>query len=825
MTEDKKNNTGRLTLTLNKGDSGTLSLGDPTKFAAKKQHLVQKGKTVTVQVKKSRTFNKDINSKINELASDNSEGGLTSEELKTRLMVLKNANITNKQQEEEQELLAQKIKEAEAEAEAKISSDEEKNVIDEVKIDNIQEEPVIEVKQEEQHKHHKFTGKSVSDTKEEADEPKGHIKHDTKAAIAPKKWEDRRSTGKIVIHKIQGDEEDGPRRTRSLASIRRAKAKHARKEQQLMQAPEKVIREVILPEIISVQELAQRMSERSADVIKELMKLGIIATLNQNIDADTAELVIVALGHKLKRVTESDVENVITDETDDANYLEPRAPVVTIMGHVDHGKTSLLDALRATDVAGGESGGITQHIGAYQVSLSSDKKITFLDTPGHEAFTAMRSRGAKATDIVVLVVAADDGIMAQTIEAINHAKAANVPIIVAVNKIDKDGADPSRVKNELLQHDLVPEEMGGDIMIIEVSAKKKLNLDKLEEAILLQAEILELKANPNRAAGGIVVESKIDKGRGSVATLLVQRGTLRVGDIVVAGSAFGKVRGINDDKGKAIKEALPSMPVEIIGLGGVPEAGDSFDAVTSDKQAREIAEYRERKQRIVKNTIHKSSSAMDIFAQSLADSKVKELPIIVKGDVNGSVEAIVASLLKITHAEIKISILHSAVGGITESDVTLARASNALILAFNVRASAKAKEMADRDGADIRYYSIIYDLLDDMKLAASGMLAPKIREHYLGSAEIRQVFNVTKSGKIAGCYVLNGMVKRGAKVRLLRDNIVIHEGKLKTLKRFKDDAKEVKEGFECGMAFENYEDIREKDIIEAFELIEEKQEL
>lgn len=644
------------------------------------------------------------------------------------------------------------------------------------------------------------------------------------------KKEVRNSTGKgrydaskrPNIKLLASGDDDGTGRMRSLASLKRAREK-ARRLENDTRSIEKFSREVTLPETITVQELAARMAERATDVVRELMKMGMIVTANQTIDADTAELVTQTFGHKVKRVTEADVENILSEgQEEPEGKLIKRAPVVTIMGHVDHGKTSLLDALHSTDVVMGEAGGITQHIGAYRIELADGQFITFLDTPGHEAFTAMRSRGAKATDIVVLVVAADDGIMAQTIEAINHAKAAEVPIIVAINKIDKPGADPDRVRNELLANNLVPEELGGDVMVVEVSAKKRLNLDKLEEVILLQAEMLELTANPDRSAMGVVVEAKIDKGRGVAVTVLVQKGTLSVGDIIVAGTASGRVRAIVDDKGRSLEKAYPSMPVEILGLTEVPEAGDQFAVVESERQAREIAEFRMKRLRNLRTAATHRGTLEELFSKA-AGSVTKQLPLIVKADVQGSLEAITGSLAKLPSDEVKIRILHSAAGGITESDVSLAQASGAIILGFNVRANPQARELASKEGVDVRYYSVIYNLVDDVKLALSGMLSPILREEYLGSAEIRQIFMMSKYGKVAGCMVLDGQVKRGAKVRLLRDNIVIHEGKLKTLRRFKEDVKEVREGYECGIAFENYEDLREKDVVEAFDIIEEKQ--
>jgi len=628
--------------------------------------------------------------------------------------------------------------------------------------------------------------------------------------------DERRSHGKLTVQQALTIEDS---RVRSIASMRRQREKAMKKAAGIQTSTEKVIRDVVIPETITVQELANRMAERAVDVIRTLMKLGVMATANQNIDADTAELVVGEFGHKFKRVTEGDVENLISDDSQESpEDMQPRPPVVTIMGHVDHGKTSLLDALRKTDVAAKEAGGITQHIGAYQVQMEGAEKITFLDTPGHEAFTAMRARGAKITDIVILVVAADDGIMAQTKEAISHAKAANVPIIVAVNKIDKPGADANRVKQELMQHELVPEDFGGDVMVVEVSAKTGQGLDKLVETILLQAEVLELKANPNRAAAGVVVEAKLDTGKGVVATVLVQKGTLNVGDIVVAGPASGKVRMIIDDKGVNIKTAIPGMPVQVLGLSEAPEAGDTFSVVENEKAARDIAEYRAR--RIREQNVIASARTMDSLFGQAAGTNAKELPVIVKGDVQGSVEAIVGSLAKVSGEEVAVRTLFSGVGAITESDITLSKATGALIIAFNVRANPKAKEIAQREKINIRYYSIIYDVVDDVKAALSGMLSPTLRENFLGYAEIREVFNITKYGKVAGCMVTDGLIKRGCKVRLLRDNVVIHEGTLKTLKRFKDEVKEVKNGLECGMAFENYEDIRVGDQIECFEVEE-----
>ncbi len=586
----------------------------------------------------------------------------------------------------------------------------------------------------------------------------------------------------------------------------------------------KIINEVVLPELITVSDLAERMAEKTGDVVKKLFIMGMVATSNQVIDADTAELIIHEFGHTVKRVKASDVEDVISTEEEENIEKLDRAPVVTIMGHVDHGKTSLLDAMRSTNVVGGESGGITQHIGASRIKTSNGKYITFLDTPGHEAFTEMRSRGANATDIVVLVVAADDGVKEQTIEAISHAKAAGVPIIVAVNKIDKPGADASRVKNELLQHEIIAEDLGGDAIFVEVSAKQKINLDKLEEAILLQAEVLELKAPYVGKSSGVVVETRVDPSKGVVATVLVQKGTLDIGDIIVVGTAFGKVRKMHDDKGKNIKQATPSMPVEILGLSIAPDAGDQFVEVNEEKQARDIISYREKKKRDEKSLKNVARSTDDIFKQA-GKSGVRYLSIIIKGDVHGSVEAIAGSLSKLNTDEVAIKVIHSATGGITEGDISLAAVSGAIIIGFNVRTNAQAKEMAQSKNVDIRYHSIIYNVVDELKLLLGGMLDPVKSEEYLGQAEIRQVFKVSGSGKIAGCSVIDGTIKKGAKVRLLRANIVVYDGTLKTLKRFKDDVKEAKSGFECGIALENYDDIKENDIIECYEIIEKKRSL
>ncbi|MEQ8334789.1 translation initiation factor IF-2 [Nisaea sp.] len=648
--------------------------------------------------------------------------------------------------------------------------------------------------------------------------PGGPATPDRRPAPTPnRRGEQRRRSGKLTVSQALDDR--GGERSRSLASVRRAREREKQRLREEGGEQAKQVRDVIIPDAITVQELANRMAERAGDVIKSLMKMGMMATITQSIDSDTAELVVAEFGHRSKRVSESDVERQLQGKDDAPEDMQPRAPIVTVMGHVDHGKTSLLDALRSADVAGGEAGGITQHIGAYQVTVPSGAKITFLDTPGHEAFTEMRARGANVTDIVVLVVAADDGIMAQTVEAIRHAKAAGCPIIVAVNKCDLPDSDPSRVRQELLQHEIVVEEMGGDVLAVDVSAKARTGLDKLEEAILLQAEVLEVKANPDRRAEGAVIEAKMEKGRGSVATVLVTNGTLKVGDIFVAGAEWGRVRALLNDRGQRTDNAGPSIPVEVLGLQGTPVAGDEFAVVETEGQAREIAEYRQRQMR-EKSAVAGARGSVEQMLSAIAAGQAEELPVVIKTDVHGSLEAIRNTLEKISNDHVAVRILHGAVGGISESDVTLAKASGALIIGFNVRAIPQARDMAQQEGLEIRYYSIIYELIDDIKAALTGMLSPDLKEEFLGNAEIREVFNITKVGKVGGCMVTEGMLRRAAKVRLLRDNVVIHEGTLKTLKRFKDEVREVREGFECGAAFENYNDIQAGDLIECFEVKE-----
>ncbi len=642
--------------------------------------------------------------------------------------------------------------------------------------------------------------------------PGGTVKRIITAPAPPRTKADAdKRRGRLTVENALNEDEND--RGHSVAAFRR-RTERLKKQAQGFQMPtEKATREIVIPETITIQELSNRMAERAVDIIKLLMKQGQMHTINDVIDADTAQIIAEEMGHKVKRVSETAVLDSLDTGVDAEETLVQRPPVVTIMGHVDHGKTSLLDAIRKTNVVSGEAGGITQHIGAYQVKTPNGL-VTFIDTPGHEAFTSMRARGAQATDIAILVVAADDGVMPQTVESINHAKAAGVPIIVAINKVDKPGANPVRVRTDLLQHDIVVESMGGDTLDVEVSALKGTNLDKLLDTILLQAEVLNLRANPNREASGLVVEAQLDKGRGPVATVLVQRGTLKHGDIFVAGAAWGRVRALQDDKGQQVKEAPPSFPVEVLGLNSAPEAGDRFDVVPNEARAREITEFRERQKREKRGT--SSRSSLEQMMSQISASGRKEFPILVKADVQGSAEAIVQALEKIGNDEIKARVVHYAVGGVTESDISLAAASGAVVLGFNVRANSQARDAAQQQGIEIRYYNIIYDLVDDIKAAMAGKLAPELRETFIGNARILEVFNITKVGKVAGCMVTEGSVQRGNKVRLIRDNVVVHEGELSTLKRFKDEVREVPVGQECGMAFANYQDMRAGDIIECF---------
>ena len=804
MTEETK----KTSLTLNRGK---LELKRPLERSHIRQGFGSSSKMVQVEVRKKRTIQQGT-VPLTAAQADAQQAH--------KIQLLKEAKKVEEQRARERaEAEARRLKEEAEEQAKKVSETAEK--------ENAQE-PLTEVPSDYEVKQQAKENKKkyVEDDEDEEEDFKSRKKTQQERALPvkrPKVNEERRKGGKINISAYTGGDDDdddgwGQRRGRSLASIRRAREKEKLKHAEALKTAEKIARDVVIPETITVQELANRMAERAATVVKTLMNMGVMATITQTIDADTAELVAEELGHKVIRVAESDVEDILKTAEDKEEDKQPRPPVVTVMGHVDHGKTSLLDALRSTHVASGEAGGITQHIGAYQVTMPSGQKVTFIDTPGHEAFTAMRARGAKITDIVILVVAANDGVMPQTIEAINHAKAAGVPIVVAINKIDVPGANPDKVKMELLNHEVVVESLGGDVLSVEVSAKQRTNLDKLVEAVLLQAEVLDLKANPNRAAEGVVVESKMEKGRGPVATVLVSRGTLKIGDIFVVGQEWGRVRSLLNDQGQRVKEALPATPVEVVGLQGVPAAGDELTVVEDEAKAREISGYRQRKAREAMTVKRASGSTMEQMFAQIKAGETKEFPVIVKGDVQGSVEALQGTLAKIANDEVRIRVLHAAVGSINETDVALARASNATIIGFNVRANPQARENAKRDNVDIRYYSIIYDVANDMKKAVEGLLTPEEKEKILGYAEVRQVIHVSKVGNVAGCMVTEGLVKRGAKVRLLRDNVVIHEGELSQLKRFKDDVKEVKSGFECGMSFANYDDIKVGDTIECFEI-------
>ncbi|MCB9965071.1 MAG: translation initiation factor IF-2 [Rhodospirillales bacterium] len=834
MAEAKEDGQEKKTLSLGAGKK-TLSLGGAQAAKIRQQmEGTRPGGGIAVEVRRKRISveekPQDVNN--NDNAQQAAIRNMTTAERENRAQMIRDAIAAEEKRKAEQ-LEKEKAAEEQKQQDAapKETPEEAARRIELEEIERIDAEEQAKVseaellRQKNLERMRTTPPSSLPSTRRE-DEDDSTMRERLKRGAKPPKareGDERRRSGKITVTQVLNDDfdKDGGR---SLAAQRRAQAKARKAALGPKEPAQKIYREVIVPEAITVQELANRMSERSADLIKSLMKMGVMATINQTIDADTAELIIGEFGHTIKRVSEADVEEGLEGIMDTPEHLQPRPPVVTIMGHVDHGKTSLLDALRATDVVAGEAGGITQHIGAYQVTLANGNKITFLDTPGHAAFTQMRARGANVTDIVVLVVSADDSVMPQTIEAIRHAKAAGVPMIVAINKIDKPDANPTKIKQDLLQYGVVVEEMGGDVQCIEISAKKKINLDKLEEAILLQAEILELKANPDREAVGTVIESKQEIGRGSVSTILIETGTLKIGDIFVVGTEFGKVRALINDKNEHIKLATPGMPVEVLGLNGTPDAGDRFVVVESEAKAREVADYRARKKR-EKETIAgavQGQTFEDIISAAKAQGQKQILPVVIKADVHGSVEAIVGSLNKMTedNDEIGINVLMAGVGGITESDITLAKASNAMVIGFNVRANPQARELAHRENIELNYYNVIYNVIDDAKSILSGMLSPEKREEHIGNAQIREVFNITKVGKIAGCMITNGFVKRGAGVRLLRDDVVIHEGKLKTLKRFKDEVKEVKEGMECGMAFENYEDIKEGDIIECFEVVE-----
>ncbi len=815
MTQDNANNkltlSGKSTLTLkNIGDASRSHSHDGKKF-------------VQVEVRKKRIINPATAAEPKVEIDE-----VTAQKLKL-IAEAKEHEARRRQEEEEREKERARQRELEEQERLKREQEEAERKAAEASV------PVKPERKEEPAAEDKFKVKKSKDydDDEEDDEDDYHSKKFKKPVVAEKSlsreeafeqerkkimkrsFEPQRRGGKVNLHSIGSVDDDDD--DYGFGGPRRRFKKKQPKPVQPQQPQEKIIKDVVVPEIITVQELANRMAEKGADVIKKLMALGVMATINQPIDGDTAQIVVEEMGHRVKRVSDSDVELGLKGEEDRPEEMQPRAPVVTVMGHVDHGKTSLLDALRETNVASHEAGGITQHIGAYQITVKTGDKITFIDTPGHEAFSEMRARGAKVTDIVVLVVAANDGIMPQTVEAIRHAQAAEVPIVVAINKIDLPGADPMKVKTALLQHGIAVEELGGESLCAEVSAKKRINIDKLVEAILLQAEILDLKANPNRKAEGAVIEAKMEKGRGSVATVLVQKGTLHIGDIVIAGKEWGRVRAMFNEMGKKMNEAGPAAPVEVLGLQGTPAAGDDFIVVADENQAKEVTGYRIRKERDAK-LVKSAKSAMEQMLDKIKSGEVKHLPVIIKADVQGSIEAIEGTITKLSNDEVSVQILHSAVGPISDSDVTLAKASNAFIIGFNVRAIPHARDMARQDGVDIRYYSIIYDVADDIKKALEGMLSPELKEKILGYAEIRNVFNITGVGKVAGCMITEGMVKRGAKVRLLRDNVVIHDGSLGQLKRYKDDVKEVKEGYECGMSFENYNDIQVGDFIECYEI-------
>ena len=823
-----------------------------------------KSKVVAVEVKKKRFIGNRPNDKKT-TTEEAYSGDLTKQEMQTRMQVVKDAIRENREKEEQQkreeaerirlEQLRQeelrkleedatrqkKVAEKTEVADKKSNKTEKKSDRKPEKIENriasqknsdkssgnrtIRDisgfaevkESHSKVMPKKNSNHYSKDGESLND--DDAFTKSGNVNKRTltvKKDIKELKGKYKNpSAGRLSIYNaLDADDEE---RTRSLSSLRRARQKVKQAAKVLDDI--KVVKEVILPESISVQELSNRMAVRTGEVVKSLMKSGMMVTANQLIDADTAEIIVLEFGHKVKRISDSYVELGLK-KVDSEEDLLPRPPVVTIMGHVDHGKTSLLDALRRTDVALNEAGGITQGIGAYQVTLKDNRKITFIDTPGHAAFTEMRSRGANVTDVVVLVVAADDSVKDQTVEAINHAKAAGVPIIVAINKMDKPGANPDKVRKDLMNYEVFVESYGGDVMDVEISAKSGLNLDKLEDAILLQAEMLELKANPNRIADGVVIESKVEKGLGPVATVLIRSGTLKVGDIFVSGVVFGKVRAIRNDCGQKLKELTPATPGEIIGFDGTTIPGDDFVVVENETKAREIAGYRERKKREQAWVVSSKTSVEQMFSQLSEEQNRKVLSVIVKADVQGSAEAICSSLLKLSNEEVAVKIIHSGIGEITENDIVLAKASNAVVLGFNVRSNMQAKDLISRNNIQVMYYSIIYDLIDNIKALLSGMLTPDTKENVLGSAEVRKIFDISKFGKIAGCMVIDGIVKKGAKLRLIRDGIVVHTGNIKSVRREKDDVKEVHSGFECGIMLENYSDIHLKDIIECFEIEE-----
>ena len=826
-----------------------------------------RSKTVTVEVKKKRTFTQDSGGEMTEVKKplilpkeetieaplpyeagpepepDTSKPArtLTEGERAARVRAVEEAmraagEAAREQAEERGEdakVSAQKAREAAAAAEAaerkRIEQEEEQRRSEEAARLEVEAEGARQAEAATQRvaeaERRRNEPEIAEPAGEDDDAARSRSRGGAKVAAAPKapprqRTDLRRRSGKLTIS--QALDEDGGARQRSVAAFRRRQERERQKSQQGAGGAGslRVVREVLIPDAITVGELANRMATRGGEVIKTLMKIGVMATINQTIDQETAQLVVDEFGHRAKLVSAADVEIGIGSGAQDEGGIQlPRAPVVTVMGHVDHGKTSLLDSLRKTDVVSREAGGITQHIGAYQVVLESGDKVTFLDTPGHAAFTSMRQRGANVTDIVILVVAADDGVQPQTAEAINHARAAGVPIIVAINKVDLPAADPHRIRTELLSHEIVPEEMGGDVQCIEVSAVTGAGLDKLVEAVALQAEIMELKANTDRPAFGAVVEAKLERGRGAVATVLVQGGTLKIGDIFVAGIEMGRVRALIDDHGDNVDTAGPSMPVEVLGFNGAPQAGDDFAVVENESRAREICAYREQQLRD-KRAVAGARGTLDEMFSQIAAGEAAQVPVIIKSDVQGSTEAIVGALEQMSTDEVKVQVLHSGVGGITESDVSLAAASNGLIIGFNVRAIAQARDQAKRDNVEIRYYNVIYNVVDDVKNLLEGKLSPSIEETHLGTAEVREVFNVSRVGRVAGCRVTDGAVRRGSKVRLLRDSVVVYEGDLGTLKHFKDDVREVTNGNECGIALENYNDVQQGDVIECFDVKE-----
>ena len=824
-----------------------LSLSKPGKLEIRKTveggQVRQKfshgrSKVVTVEVKKKRTFapgsggdmaeikpTTEIDKEESQVAEadeipaqtetvgSDSEGGLTEQERAVRASALEEAL---RKDEEENESTVEKENSQEEEAPKTIVEEVETAAVNidiekgaPTDLENTDSSPATPANTKFKSK------KGVSDLSEiESEDETKKGKPGKKVPASIRRDEPRRRSGKLTI----ADALDETERVRSLASLRRAREKKKKREGPIEHT--KVFREVTIPETITVQQLANRMAERGTQVVSVLMNMGVMANIQQSIDGDTAQLVAEELGHQVKRVSESDVEIGLEGDADNEEQLVARPAIVTVMGHVDHGKTSLLDALRETSVVAGEAGGITQHIGAYQIQTDQGSgRVTLIDTPGHQAFTEMRSRGASVTDIVVLVVAANDGIMPQTVEAIDHSRAAGAPIIIAINKIDLPESDPNKVRTQLLEHEIVTEAMGGDVLDVEVSALQKMNLDKLVELIALQAEILDLKANPNRAAEGSVIESKLEQGRGPVATILVKKGTLRIGDVFVAGSQWGRVRSLVSDAGSEVSTAGPSDPVEVVGLNGSPNPGDIFVVVDSESRAREIAEFRENKDRAIKTAVAPQGTLDEMFS-AIKSGESKELQLVIKGDVQGSVEAIIGLIKNLDQEEVKVRILHQGVGGISKSDVQLANASGGVVFGFNVRANKQAMELSEAEGVDIRYYSVIYDLAEDIKGLVIGLMKPEKRESFLGNAEIREVFRVSKLGNVAGCFVVDGSVKRGAGVRLIRDDVVIHEGSLSTLKRFKDDVREVQQNYECGMSFENYDDIKIGDVIECFEVEE-----